>query len=154
MHRPLLSAHKLAVACVVALALATLPALTSLSQAATPTTLDLRVLLVSSGSADPTSQAWQNALSSEGVATTVVTASGSYGAETVTLPSLSSGSTGLFNGVVVADAPAAFGRASSMRSTPTRRPSGFARSTATRTRPPRSGSATSRAARSTTPPPS
>ena len=37
---------------------------------------------------------------------TLVTASGSAGSETVSLPALSSGSTGNYNGVVIADSPA------------------------------------------------
>ena len=40
------------------------------------------------GASDPTTAAWQSALTSEGVAFTSVTASGAYGAETVTLPTL------------------------------------------------------------------
>ncbi len=76
--------------------------------AATPPTLNLNVLLIGTGSSDPTTAAWQSALSSEGVAYTLATATGTYGAETVTLPTLSSGTTGNFNGVVIADSPAAF----------------------------------------------
>ncbi len=69
--------------------------------------LDLRVLLIGdSATQGSTTAAWQSTLSSDGVAYTLVTASGSYGSETVTLPTLSSGSTGNFNGVVIADAPA------------------------------------------------
>jgi hypothetical protein len=81
---------------------------TSPANAVTAPTLDLRVLLIGGGSADPTTAAWESALSSEGVAYTVATASGVLGAETVTLPALSSGTTGYFNGVVIADAPADF----------------------------------------------
>ncbi|MGA3149566.1 MAG: hypothetical protein ABSF33_19145, partial [Acidimicrobiales bacterium] len=76
--------------------------------AATPVQLDLKVLLVGAGSTDPTTAAWQSALSSEGVAYTEVTATGTYGAEKVTLPALTTGSAGNFNGVVIADSPAAF----------------------------------------------
>jgi hypothetical protein len=76
--------------------------------AATPVQLNLNVLLIGTGSSDPTTAAWQSALSSEGVAYTSVTASGSYGAETVTLPALTTGSVGNFNGVVLADSPTAF----------------------------------------------
>src|ERR1035441_6848938 len=76
--------------------------------AAAPPTLNLNVLLIGTGSSDPTTAAWQSALSSEGVAYTSVTASGSYGAETVTLPALTTGSVGNFNGVVLADSPTAF----------------------------------------------
>ncbi len=73
--------------------------------AAGPPTVDLRVLLIGEGSADPTTAAWQAALTSEGVPYTLVTASGSAPSETVTLPTLSSGSTGNYNGVVIADSP-------------------------------------------------
>ncbi len=76
--------------------------------AAAPPQLNLNVLLVGSGSSDPTTAAWQSALSNQGVAYTLATATGTYGAETVTLPTLSSGTTGNFNGVVIADSPAAF----------------------------------------------
>jgi len=76
--------------------------------AATPVQLNLNVLLIGTGSSDPTTAAWQSALSSEGVAYTSVTASGSYGAETVTLPALTTGSVGNFNGVVLADSPSGF----------------------------------------------
>ncbi len=75
--------------------------------AATPVTLDLKVLLIGTGSSDPTTAAWASALTSEGVPYTEVTATGTYGAETVTLPTLSAGSVGDYNGVVVADSPAA-----------------------------------------------
>ena len=76
--------------------------------AATPVQLDLNVLLIGSGPSDPTTAAWQSALTSEGVAFTSVTASGAYGAESVTLPALTTGSVGNFNGVVLADSPSAF----------------------------------------------
>jgi Putative Ig domain len=77
--------------------------------AAGPNTLDLKVLLIGSATAgDPVTAAWKAALASEGVPYTEVDATGAYGAETVTLPALSSGSTGFFNGVVTADSPAAF----------------------------------------------
>src|SRR5664280_282678 len=76
--------------------------------AATPVQLNLNVLLIGTGSSDPTTAAWQSALSSEGVAYTSVTASGSFGAETVALPALTTGSVGNFNGVVLADSPSAF----------------------------------------------
>ena len=64
------------------------------------------VLLIGEGSADPTTAAWQAALTSEGVPYTLVTASGSAPSETVNLPALSSGGTGNYNGVVIADSPA------------------------------------------------
>src|SRR5664280_491779 len=76
--------------------------------AATPPTLNLNVLLIGTGSSDPTTAAWQSALSSEGVAYTSVTATGASGSETVVLPALTTGSVGNFNGVVLADSPAGF----------------------------------------------
>jgi hypothetical protein len=77
--------------------------------AATPPQLALRVLLIGDTATQTgTTAAWQSTLSSDGVAYTTVMASGGYGAETVTLPALSSGSVGNFNGVVIADAPAGF----------------------------------------------
>ena len=76
------------------------------ASAASPPKLDLNVLLIGTGSSDPTTSAWQAALSSEGVPYTLATATGAYGSETVTLPALSSGNTGNFNGVVFADSPA------------------------------------------------
>src|SRR5664280_859414 len=77
--------------------------------AAAPVQLNLNVLLIGTGSSDPTTAAWQSALSSEGVAYTVATAAGTtYGTETVALPALTTGSVGNFNGVVFADSPAAF----------------------------------------------
>ena len=79
------------------------------SAAATPPTLDLKVLLIGSGSTDPTTAAWATALASEGVPYTEVDAAGTIAAETVTLPALTSNTTtGNFNGVVIADAPADF----------------------------------------------
>src|SRR5664280_457814 len=72
--------------------------------AAAPVQLNLNVLLIGTGSSDPTTAAWQSALSSEGVAYTSVTASGG----TVSLPALTTGSVGNFNGVVLADSPSAF----------------------------------------------
>ena len=76
--------------------------------AATPPTLNLNVLLIGTGSSDPTTAAWQSALSSEGVAYTLATATGAYGSETVTLPALTAGSVGNFNAVVIADSSAGF----------------------------------------------
>src|SRR5664279_5526876 len=76
--------------------------------AAVPPTLNLNVLLIGTGSSDPTTAAWQSALSSEGVAYTSVTATGASGSETVALPALTTGSVGNFNGVVLADSPTAF----------------------------------------------
>ena len=76
------------------------------ASAAGPPTVNLKILLIGEGSADPTTAAWQAALTSEGVPYTLVTASGSAPNETVSLPALSSGGTGNFNGVVIADSPA------------------------------------------------
>ena len=76
--------------------------------AATPPQLDLKVLLIGGGSGDPTTTAWQAALDNEGVAYTLVNATGALGSETVSLPALSSGTHGYFNGVVVADSPSDF----------------------------------------------
>ncbi|WP_329578832.1 Ig domain-containing protein [Kitasatospora sp. NBC_01250] len=76
--------------------------------AATPPQLDLKVLLVGGGSDDPTTTAWQKALDTEGVPYTLVTAAGAIGSETVTLPALSSGTHGYYNGVVIADSPTFF----------------------------------------------
>jgi hypothetical protein len=77
-----------------------------LAAAAGPPTVNLRILLIGEGSADPTTAAWQAALTAEGVPYTLVTASGSAPSETVDLPALSNGGTGDFNGVVIADSPA------------------------------------------------
>src|SRR6266487_3300201 len=49
--------------------------------------------------------AGQAALTSQGVPYTLVTASGTPPSETVNLPALTSGSTGNYNGVVIADSP-------------------------------------------------
>jgi len=78
------------------------------ASAASPPTLDLKILLIGTGSSDVTTAAWESALTSEGVPYTEVTASGDLGSETVTLPTLSSGNTGNFNGVVFADSPTYF----------------------------------------------
>ena len=71
-------------------------------------TLDLKVLLIGNGASDPTTAAWESALATEGVPYTEVNAAGTAPAETVTLPALSSGTTGNFNAVVIADDPADF----------------------------------------------
>jgi hypothetical protein len=84
---------------------AVLSTVVNTASGATPVQLDLKVLLVGTGSTDPTTAAWESALSNEGVP---YTATGAYGSETVTLPALTSGSVGLFNGVVIADSPAGF----------------------------------------------
>ncbi|HTT90949.1 MAG TPA: hypothetical protein VMF65_15450 [Acidimicrobiales bacterium] len=78
----------------------------------TPATLDLRVLLIGeppTGTvADPTTAAWESALATDGVQYTEVDAAGTAPSQTVTLPPLSSGTTGYFNGVVFADSPLDF----------------------------------------------
>jgi len=76
------------------------------ASAASPPQLDLNVLLIGEGSSDVTTAAWQAALDSEGVPYTLVTASGTAPNEAITLPTLSSGSTGNYNGVVIAGSPA------------------------------------------------
>ena len=76
--------------------------------AATPSRLDLNVLLVGTGASDPTTAAWQSALSGEGVAYTTATATGDLGSQTVSLPALATGDEGHFNGVVIADSPTNF----------------------------------------------
>ncbi len=81
---------------------------TSVVAAATAPELSLNVLLVGTGSTDPTTAAWSSALTDEGVAFTQATATGTYGAETVTLPALTTGSVGNFDAVVIADSPAGF----------------------------------------------
>jgi hypothetical protein len=85
------------------------------ASAATPPTLDLKVLLIGEGtstngegSTDPTTGAWESALTSEGVPYTEVDATGTAPSQTITLPTLSSGTTGYYNGVVIADDPADF----------------------------------------------
>jgi hypothetical protein len=79
--------------------------LNSSAFAATPPQLDLKILLLGEGAADPTTAAWQSALTAEGVPYDLVTASGAPGAMTVTLPPLSAGNVGHYNGVVIADNP-------------------------------------------------
>ncbi|MFZ0229532.1 MAG: hypothetical protein WAL41_21885, partial [Mycobacterium sp.] len=81
---------------------------TGVASAATPNTLDLNVLLIGDGASDPTTAAWESALTQEGVPYTEVDATGTVLSQTVTLPALSSGTTGNFNGVVIADDPADF----------------------------------------------
>jgi hypothetical protein len=72
-------------------------------------TVALKVLLIGDGPSDPTTVAWEDGLTSEGVPFTEVDATGAYGSETVTLPALtSSATTGNYNGVVLADASAGF----------------------------------------------
>ena len=78
------------------------------ASAATAPTLNLRVLLIGEGSSDVTTAAWQAALTSEGVPYTLVTGTGTSPAETMTLPALSSGAAGNYNGVVFADSPTAY----------------------------------------------
>ena len=104
------SVYNVVAACVlVAMVIATsLTVVAKPAEAATPPQLNLNVLLIGGGSTDPSTAAWQSALSNEGVAYTLVTATGAYGSEDVTLPALTTGSVGNFNGVVIADSPAGF----------------------------------------------
>jgi hypothetical protein len=85
---------------------------TSLSVlAATQSQVNLKVLLiggVGGAASDPMTAAWDSTLTNEGVPYTEVDASGAVGSETVALPTLSSGTSGYYNGVVTADAPADF----------------------------------------------
>jgi hypothetical protein len=103
--------------------------------AAAPPMVNLRVLLIGEGSGDPTTAAWQAALTSEGVPYTLVTAAGSAPSETLNLPALSSGGTGDFNGVVIADSPADYASGQLTAWTPTSPRSACARWTATCSRP-------------------
>jgi len=100
--------RKCAVPVVTALGVTFLTGFGTSAAAATPPQLNLRILLVGGGSGDPTTDAWRAMLDSEGVPYTLVTATGPYGSETVTLPMLVNGAVGEFNGVVIADSPAAF----------------------------------------------
>jgi hypothetical protein len=90
------------------LVLAGLPAATEAEAATGAPTLDLKILLIGNGAADPTTAAWAATLTDEGVPYTEVDASGAAGSQTVALPTLSSAATGYFNGVVIADSPADF----------------------------------------------
>jgi len=102
---------------------------------ATPSnTLDLRILLIGDGPTDVTTAAWGSALANEGVPYTEVDATGTSPSETIALPALSSGTTGYFNGVVIADSPPLSPPVSWRRWTPTSPRSGSARSMATCTR--------------------
>jgi hypothetical protein len=86
-----------------------IPAQIDSASAAAPARLTLNVLLIGNGTSDPTTAAWQAALTSEGVAYTLATAAGTtYGTETVALPALTNAGVGNFNGVVFADSPFAF----------------------------------------------
>ena len=84
------------------------------ASAATVPSLDLNVLLIGNGASNPPTAAWASALTTEGVPYTEVDASepvaGTQANETVTLPTLSSatGTTGYFDGVVIADSPTDF----------------------------------------------
>jgi hypothetical protein len=94
-----------------------LPAVGAWSQTAAAEALDLRVLLIGNSSQDVTTAAWESALTSEGVPYTEVnvggaspttTTSAATGSWTITLPALSNGTKGFYNGVVIADSPANF----------------------------------------------
>jgi hypothetical protein len=78
---------------------------TGVASAASPPTLDLKVLLIGNGSSDPMTAAWAAALTNEGVPYDEVDGTGTVGSEAVTLPTLSNGTTGNYNGVVIADDP-------------------------------------------------
>ena len=82
-----------------------------------PPSVGLKVLLIGSGSADPTTVAWEAALSSEGVPYTEVTATntGALGSWQVALPALTNGTQGNYNGVVIADSPTDFAAAQARR---------------------------------------
>ena len=75
-----------------------------------PPQASLKVLLIGDGAADPTTAAWETALTKEGVPYQEVTAAntGTQGSWTVALPALTTGTTGNFNGVVIADSPSEF----------------------------------------------
>ncbi len=73
--------------------------------AATANTLDMNILLIGDGTTDPTTAAWEAALTQEGVPYTPVTVSGTSPDESVTLPTLSDGTTGYYDGIVFADSP-------------------------------------------------
>jgi len=75
-----------------------------------PPQTSLKVLLIGNGTADTTTGAWEAALTSEGVPYTEVSASNTttLGSWNVALPALTAGTTGNYNGVVVADNPAYF----------------------------------------------
>jgi hypothetical protein len=75
-----------------------------------PPQTSLKVLLIGNGTADPTTGAWEAALTSEGVPYTEVSASNTatLGSWNVALPALTTGTTGNYNGVVIADNPAEF----------------------------------------------
>ncbi len=108
MNRFLRSAITVTMACLLGLTMLSVVAKAAAS--ATPVELSLNVLLIGAGSTDPTTAAWQSALSQEGVAYTEVTATNTatYGSYAVTLPALTTGSVGNFNAVVIADSPAAY----------------------------------------------
>jgi Putative Ig domain len=78
------------------------------ASAATSNTLNLRILLIGDGNAAPETAAWESALSTEGVPYTEVDSAGTAPAETVTLPALSTGTTGYYNGVVITGSPTDF----------------------------------------------
>jgi hypothetical protein len=75
--------------------------------AATGNTLDLKILLIGDGSTDPTPAAWESALTQEGVPYTEVDATGASPNETLpsTMPTLSNGTTGNYDGILFADSP-------------------------------------------------
>lgn len=78
--------------------------LNSTALAAGPRQLDLKILLLVQDPTDPVAGAWQAALTDEGVPFDMVTGSGSN----VTLPTLSDGDVGHYNGVVIAGSPGSY----------------------------------------------
>jgi hypothetical protein len=105
-RRSLVGLPTLVAALLIAAPLATLIATSPAS--ATPNSIALKVLLVGNGVSDPTTAAWEAALSNEGVSYTEVDANTSETPWTLSLPTLSSGSTGDFDAVVIADDRADF----------------------------------------------
>jgi len=79
---------------------------------AAPPAVNLKVLLIGDGSSDATTVAWASALTNEGVPFTEVDATNgvptNQGSWNVSLPALTTGTTGNYDGVVIADNPADF----------------------------------------------
>ncbi len=108
--------HRNRIALAITLSAAMIAPGLSVSPAAAATTatvtLGLRLLLIgepaSAGVADPTTAAWESALATDGAQYTEVDAVGTAPNQTITLPTLSTGTTGYFNGVVFADSPTDF----------------------------------------------
>jgi hypothetical protein len=94
------------------LGIVAIPAQGAGAATSTAPTVALKVLLIGApvtNPLDPTTAAWESALSGEGVPYTEVDATGAYASEVVTLPALTTSATvGNFNAVVIADSPAGF----------------------------------------------